>query len=460
MKRQFRPQGLLAFDPRAFSFWFDEPETPKPELHGSVAVVSVRGPLMHHDDSYWCDSYDAIKCRVLEAIELKPAAIVLSIDSPGGLVSGCFDTATEIKAACEAANVPLHTYIDGQATSAGYALACIGQTITIPETGVTGSIGVIDTLIDATAQDAMFGVKFTLVTSGARKADGNPSTPTTEAMIAESQRHVGELAGVFFEHVARNRSGLDIKTIDSFEAGVFIGADAVSKGLADQIGTMDQLLAMLASGAAPAAKNSNEGSNRMDDEEIIAALQAIIDGDGDDDKKDKARAALAALKGEDDGDDTEAETGDGGDEDDKKEDDKEPEGKAASATAALAERVAALEAENKKLKSTAAKNDRASIRASRPDVSAAVHDALGKLDMASYRKALAEIPKRASATKPTTTVAATRGSTQTNVGVSRLSAEKKEELDTRMGLGSEKRAVTFDGVKQTFGAVVPDSKAG
>ena len=39
-----------------------------------------------------------------------------------------------------------------------YALACVAEKIFVPSTGIVGSIGVIDGLIDATTQDAMVGL--------------------------------------------------------------------------------------------------------------------------------------------------------------------------------------------------------------------------------------------------------------------------------------------------------------
>src|SRR4051812_16514999 len=105
MRHEYREQGLLALARQAWGMSFDaRGDGSLVEHRDGIAVVSIRGPLMHHSH-YWCDSYDAIKERVLEALSSSPRAIVLSIDSPGGLVSGCFDTANEIRAAAAAAGV-------------------------------------------------------------------------------------------------------------------------------------------------------------------------------------------------------------------------------------------------------------------------------------------------------------------------------------------------------------------
>ena len=95
--RTFSPPGLLALEPRAFGLVLAAPYKPHSEERDGVAVIGVRGPLMHHDDDF-CESYDQIKRRVSAALASTCRAVVLAIDSPGGLVSGCFDTAAELRA--------------------------------------------------------------------------------------------------------------------------------------------------------------------------------------------------------------------------------------------------------------------------------------------------------------------------------------------------------------------------
>ena len=109
-RARFAPRVPCAVDPMAFGLFFDLPPPPVVEMRGDIAVVSVRGCLMHHEDPAF-DSYDSIKQRVVSCLmgESKPRAIVLALDSPGGVVSGAFDTADEIRAKCADAGVPLYT---------------------------------------------------------------------------------------------------------------------------------------------------------------------------------------------------------------------------------------------------------------------------------------------------------------------------------------------------------------
>lgn len=291
-RAKFAPQQPCAILQRAYAGIYDAVEVQPFRRVGDVAIVEVRGPLMHHSERYSCfDSYDAIKARVLEAIEGKPSAIVLSIDSPGGLVSGCFDTTDEIRNACAEAGVKLYAYVDGQATSAAYALACAGEAIVVPSTGVVGSIGVVSELLDVTAQDAAFGVKVTIVASGDRKTDGNPHAPMSASGEAAIRAQVMQLAETFFEHVALARP-TTVDEVRALQAAVVTGAASVPT-LADAVMSLDEMIEAISSGSFGSAAGA-EGSGtdmpisakgKMSD--TLAELHKMAESD---DEKESARA--------------------------------------------------------------------------------------------------------------------------------------------------------------------------
>lgn len=249
-----RPAAFLAIRPEALAYEHDEPRKQPFELRDGVALVRIEGPLTHHA-GWWCDSYDEIKGRVSAALDARPRALMLVIDSPGGDVSGCFETSREIRQMAAAAGVPVSTYVDGMAASAGYALACCGSTIYTPQTAILGSIGVISGLVDMTEALTSWGVRVRLVTSGARKADGHPYQPITDDAVSALQTMIDTLAGLFFQHVAESRShaGLSIESIRALQAGIVLGADAKRAGLADEVvATLDEALALVASRSAAA----------------------------------------------------------------------------------------------------------------------------------------------------------------------------------------------------------------
>lgn len=439
MTRVFTAYGQpLALNPRAFGMVLLEPPKP-PEaklLDGGIALVEVQGPLMHHADPC-ADSYDAIKARVLGALADGARKVVLAIDSPGGLVSGCFDTADEIRAACDAHGAELVTYVDGMAASAAYALACVASRVYVPPTGIVGSIGVIDALVDATAQDRAMGLGYTIVASGARKADGDPHSPTTDAGIAAAQSRVDSLAAVFFDHVARRR-GLSTERVAALQAGLVHGAQAVTLGLADGVATLDQVLASVRSGADVAATSAvkpTTGDTNMDENEKAyrAALQAVVDDEKSDDKaKARAKAILAAMDGEPDGDEEKPKDKAEGDEEHKEPDGDEAKAKAAAAPAAAAPAGDASAIAARAL-ALAEATRRDQLLGSRPDLSADQRRALAVVPVEALASALSAIPRASGKPAATATVAATRGEGQgPTAALPTLTPDA--ELDARFGL--------------------------
>jgi ClpP class serine protease len=307
-------QGLLAIRRSAWGleFLFDDVKPEPFKMVGETAVVSICGPLTHHAE-WFCDSYDAIKERVRAAFDSAAKSVVLEIDSPGGDVSGVFETSRELRAMAEASGKPLYAIADGICASAAYSLACAAEFIACPETSFVGSIGVIEVLMDHVAADKAFGLNVAVIASGEHKADGHPCTPLTEGALIESQKRVDSLAEGFFAWVADAR-GSSADAVRGLEAKVFHGNDAVAAGLADRVMSKEQLLGMISSGETrPSAAEGSEMGWKDDmkkaaedgDEEAKKALAALEEDDAkaddpekkddaaDPDKKDEAATAAA-----------------------------------------------------------------------------------------------------------------------------------------------------------------------
>lgn len=468
---RFAPPGISALERKAWGLFFDMAAPPQVERRGDVAILGVRGPLMHHED--WCfDSYDSIKARVLACIAEKPAAIVLSIDSPGGLVSGCFDTADEIRDACAAASVPLYAHVDGQACSAAYALACAASRIAIPETGTVGSVGCIAEIVSFAAMDKAFGLDRRVITSGDRKADGSPSVPITDDAEKAIHEQVLQLAETFFEHVAASRP-MQVDEVRALQAGVVIGARAVPS-LADDVMSLDQMIAAIAAGEFAAADadarkkgsdmkiKSGAASTKAEGEEeknpfatAREALQAAADGD-DEKEAAKAKKALAAM---DEGDETEAdhpETDDA--EDDKKDKD----------TKALAARLDRLERDQKARDAKAAKDakdaedgERAELLATRTDLDEATKALLATAPIAQVRAFVKAAPKRTPKAAATAVVPSTRGAasgtttTSTEQPTMQQDPTAARAMAARMGTVKQASTVVDEGASLVIGVLAP-----
>lgn len=263
-------------------------------LVGDVAVVSIDGILTQRG-GYWTDGYDAIADRVRAALaEPRARAVMLKLNSPGGMAAGAFATARMLRDAAKAAGKTMVAYADEEACSGAYALACAASKVYLPASGCIGSIGVLSVVSSVARKLAAEGIDAKVIRSGARKAEGHPIDPLSDEVIAAEQGYVDALAGQFFELVAEARPGLTTAKIKALEASVYLGAEAVSVGLADAVCTFEEALRFAVSNpATPVTTNASTPPRiKTMSEKLAAAVHAMTGTTNDD----EALGRLAAYK--------------------------------------------------------------------------------------------------------------------------------------------------------------------
>lgn len=449
---------LLAIEPRALFGLFAEKEQPPNRTVDDATVVTIRGPLEHHAGG-WFDSYEDILDRVDAACAASTPGIILCVDSPGGELAGAFEAARAIRERAATAGKTLVTFVEGDACSAGYALACAGSDIVVAPTATLGSIGILAPRIDVTAMDDALGMRFDFITSGARKTDGNPHTSMSKDEFAAHQTRIADCAQLFFALVAEMR-GLSVEAVAGLQAGVLIGASAVDEGLADRTGTFDGLIAALAQGGPVMA----EEEKKDDDKEARAALGRIAEGDSEAAKR--AREALKALDGPGD-EEKEGKDDEDDDEKDKPGADKAAASASSSTTVDLAQVVQAQDARLKaqdtriiQLEKERNSSRLSALFAGRPDLSKDLVAVLKTKAYAEAKQIIDSIPKPTLAANPAATavVPATRGSKQDDPGRP-VGSPGCEDLDAAFGLAPAKPAIRREGNKVIFGTLSPKTTA-
>lgn len=276
--------------PGAFGLMFDVPEplTFDPSRVGDdgIAVLRVSGPLEHHDSWIW-SSYDCITACVEAALRCEAVrAVVLRFDSPGGVVAGVREAARAMRRMRREHEKPLVAYVDEVCCSAAYWLASACDEIWSPETGQSGSIGVVLGVVDTSEHMKKEGVAIRYLTSGARKADLAPGASITEAALAEAQRKIDYLAGLFFSDVAKAR-GKKPAEIQALQAGVFHGLQAAELGLVDAVASWPKFLDTLRqsigaivapSGTPSAAANQEAQMTKIQLRAAAAAAAKVLEG--------------------------------------------------------------------------------------------------------------------------------------------------------------------------------------
>jgi signal peptide peptidase SppA len=212
------------------------------EVVDNVAVITVEGSLAHKGaylgSSYWFGgtSYQGLQTQITrleQDDEVK--AVVVEVDSGGGEVAGCFETADMLWRLSQ--RKPTMAILTDHACSAAYLLAAATRQIVVPPTGLTGSIGVMALHLDLSGMLEKMGAKVNLITSGERKADGHPMSPLSDEGRAIVQARVDDTRNLFATRLGKYRAGrLSKEQALATEAGVYAGADAVRAGLADGVG--------------------------------------------------------------------------------------------------------------------------------------------------------------------------------------------------------------------------------
>jgi len=202
-----------------------------------IAVIPVEGTLVARNGlhpSSGMTGYDGIREKLIAAHEdTSIKGVALHINSPGGEVHGCFELADDIYAV--GLDKPVWAILDEMSASAAYALASQCHTITVPRTGLAGSIGVVMMHTDLSELLKSDGVKITMIHGGAHKIDGNMYQPLPETVRTEIQKRVETVRALFAETVGRGRPSLGTRGALDTEAQVFYGADAVAANLADRV---------------------------------------------------------------------------------------------------------------------------------------------------------------------------------------------------------------------------------
>lgn len=446
-RAQFQKNGVLAIAKASFSSWFDY-EEPKPFRNiGGIGVVEITGPMTHHADWFW-DNYDSITERANAAFTSdETTAVILKIDSPGGDCSGCYETVRALRAMAVKSKKKLFAYADGMAASGGYALACAAEAIFLPETGFVGSIGVVQSLYDCTKMNEKHGVNVAVIASGTKKSYGNPDVAIDEGAIAEVRGQVDTLAEMFFVLVAESRGKLSTDQIRSLEAGIFLGKNAVSVGLADGVCTFDELLAMVASknttapaGAAAEAtmswKEQLQKAADEGDEEAKKALAALEEEPAKDDEPKKD-----SKKSEEKKDDEKVEGDEPAKDDDKKKDDDK-----AAASASIDPVVAKMASELQRLSAKDEASERAKIMTSRPDIkNATVLELLAGVPLSKLQATIDGIEKPKGVNPAAAAgVTGTRGDSRRSESV-RTELTIEEKIDQKMGVSRVREQVRWEG---------------
>ncbi|WP_115720614.1 protease SohB [Gallaecimonas mangrovi] len=206
----------------------------KDDGKANLFVLDFQGSMDAHE-------VEALREEVTAVLAVaKPQdEVLLRLESPGGVVHGYGLAASQL-ARVRDAGVPLTIAVDKVAASGGYMMACVGDRIMAAPFAMLGSIGVIAGIPNLHKVLKKHDIDYEQHTAGKFKRTLSMLGENTEEGREKFVADLNVIHGHFRRHVGQYRPALDVDAVATGE--VWLGVDALEKGLIDEIATSDAYL--------------------------------------------------------------------------------------------------------------------------------------------------------------------------------------------------------------------------
>ncbi len=266
----------------------DSDEPHGPVTHQGVRIIPVHGVIAPRMDLMMRVSGGTSTQQVAtwfrEALaDDKVRAIVLEYDTPGGDARGNEELANLIRES--RGRKPIVAVATNLCASAGYYCASAADEIVVAPSAEIGSIGTVLAHGEVSRREQNDGVTWTVIRYGENKALGSTVEPLGDKGKASLQERVDAYGQQFVEAVAKSR-GVTVEHVqENFGQGkVVIAAKAVELGMADRVGTLEQVVRELAGGRSARSNTGSGGASTRNevsekesamDKKIVQALVAV-----------------------------------------------------------------------------------------------------------------------------------------------------------------------------------------
>lgn len=204
-------------------------------LGGRIAVLDIEG-LIDDDQRFLRDLR-----RFRDDASVR--GYVININSPGGVVAPSQSIYQELRRIRDEDEVPVVAAIAGVGASGGYYIALAADSIFALPGSITGSIGVIMEIPDASELMQKVGVRVESVKSAEHKDVGSPFRPMGPGDRAILDSLVLDVYGQFVDVVAAERQ-LDRGAVERVADGrILSGRQALEQRLIDRLGNREDALA-------------------------------------------------------------------------------------------------------------------------------------------------------------------------------------------------------------------------
>ncbi len=221
----------------------------------AVGVINIHGVIAQHARQVdnvsgpGGTSCERVSLALRQALaDPNIGSILFNIDIPGGNVFGVQALAEEILAA--RGKKRMVAQANSLMASAAYWIGSAADEIVVTPGGQVGSIGVVALHEDWSGAAEKVGVKYTFITAGKYKVEGNSFEPLGEEARSAIQADVDAYYRDFVRGVAKARGVAVRDVLDGFgQARTVKDGDAVKEKMADRVATLDSTLNRMLRGA-------------------------------------------------------------------------------------------------------------------------------------------------------------------------------------------------------------------
>lgn len=217
---------------------------------GPLAIIRIGG-MISTDPWCWCWDWTPVSllCQACNIVAANSAckAVLLDIDCGGGDAHGSSDTEAHLRAMAKAK--PVYAIAHDRCYSAAYYAACCGarEIVGSPSCGV-GAVGTsVGPIVDSSKHNESEGyMVYACATPKGKAAVAGHTDKVPQELLDNVQAAVEAWNKPFASAVMKAR-GLSEADIEAMQAGIFAGADAVSRKLIDRVKTFGEYCAELLS---------------------------------------------------------------------------------------------------------------------------------------------------------------------------------------------------------------------
>ena len=215
-------------------------------IGNKIAVISLDGAIASQSSFFGSSITPELVKGQLDKAEkdITAKAIVLRVESPGGVVAPCQEILEEINKVKQ--SKPIVVSMRSMAASGGYYISAGADSIIALPGTLTGSIGVISQIPNVKGLYEKLGIEMQTFKGGKYKDMYSGFRELTSEENEIMQKMTDEYYEQFVEVVAEGR-GLSKDTVRNLATGqLYTGVEAKKLGLVDELGGLDTAIAVAA----------------------------------------------------------------------------------------------------------------------------------------------------------------------------------------------------------------------